>query len=271
MSVVAEPRAHRVSLEELLQAGCHFGHLTRRWNPKMRDFILMERNGIHIIDLHRTQQLLDEAYEAVVEIVKSGKQVLFVGTKKQAQEIIRREAERCGMPYVVERWLGGMLTNFATIRRAIKRMELIARMETDGTFESITKKERLMLIREREKLEKVFAGVAEMTRLPGGVFVVDTKREHIAVSEANRLGIPVIAMVDTNSDPELIDYPIPSNDDAARAIELITRLIADAVLEGQAARKREEAIARAERSKRATGRDKAGAESDMPENEGSSL
>ncbi len=247
---VSETR-HRVAIEELLKAGVHFGHLTSRWNPKMRPFIFMERNGIHIIDLVQTQQLLDRAAEAATRFARQGKKILFVGTKKQARDIVRAQAEACGQPYVVERWLGGTLTNFQTIRQSIRRMEELARMEEEGILSQLKKKERLMKQREREKLERTLGGIAQMARLPGALFIVDVVREHIAVSEARKLGIPIIAMVDTNADPELIDYPIPANDDAVRSIELITSVIASAILEGTKQREQEEAARKAEREKRA--------------------
>ncbi len=222
----------RVELEALLKAGSHFGHLTRRWNPKMRPYIFMERNGIHIIDLKRTQECLDEACQAISRIASEGKRVLFVGTKQQAREVVKEEARRCMAFYTTERWMGGMLTNFSTIRKSVKRLTNIEKMETDGTFDKITKKERLMLSRERDKLQEVLAGVVDMSRLPGVIYVVDINKEDIAVKEANRLGIPVVAIVDTNTDPRLVDFPIPANDDALKSIQIITAAIADAVLEG---------------------------------------
>jgi small subunit ribosomal protein S2 len=222
----------RVELDALLQAGAHFGHLTRRWNPKMKPYIFMERNGIHIIDLKKTQEMLDSACNAISKIVGENRRPLFVGTKTQAKDVVTEEAKRCNAFYVTERWLGGMLTNFATIRKSVKRLTNIEKMETDGTFESITKKERLTLSREHEKLQDILAGVVDMTRLPGVLFVVDIQKESIAVSEAKRLNIPVIAITDTNSDPEHIDYPVPANDDALKSIQLITKAITDAVLEG---------------------------------------
>ncbi|MCC5907327.1 MAG: 30S ribosomal protein S2 [Balneolaceae bacterium] len=224
------------SVEELLKSGAHFGHLTRRWNPKMKEFIFMARNGIHIIDLKKTEQYLTEALEEVAKLSRSGKTILFVGTKKQAQEIIKTEAIRCGMPFVTHRWLGGMLTNFSTVRKSISRMEEIEKMKQDGTFDELTKKEGLMLERERIKLEQTLGGIANMTRLPGAVFVVDTIKEHIAINEAVKLNIPIIAMVDTNSDPDIPDYIVPANDDSARTIQLVTSLVADAIIEGNAER-----------------------------------
>jgi small subunit ribosomal protein S2 len=223
----------RVELTDLLNAGAHFGHLTRRWNPKMKPFIFMERNGIHLIDLKKSQQLLEEAGNAIAKLVGEGKRVLFVGTKKQAREVIQTEADRCGQFYVSERWLGGMLTNFTTIRKSVKRLTNIEKMETDGTFDKITKKERLFLDREKDKLQQVLLGVVNMTRLPGAIFVVDIKKEAIAVAEAKRLHIPVFAVVDTNVDPTEIDFPIPANDDAIKSIQLITKVMADAVNEGK--------------------------------------
>ncbi len=222
----------RVELAELINAGSHFGHLTRRWNPKMKPFIFMERNGIHIIDLKKTQELLEAACNAVANIVGEGKRILFVGTKKQAAQVIEDEAKRCGQFYVSERWLGGMLTNFSTIRKSVKRLTNIEKMESDGTYDKITKKEALVLDREKEKLQKVLSGVVDMTRLPGALYVVDIRKEEIAVREAQRLNIPVFAIVDTNCDPTDVDYPIPANDDAIKSIQTITKLIADAVAEG---------------------------------------
>jgi len=222
----------RVELEALLTAGAHFGHLTRRWNPKMKPYIFMERNGIHVIDLKKTQELLEAACNAVSNVAAQNKRVLFVATKKPARDVVRSEAVRCNVFYVTERWLGGMLTNFTTIRKSVKRLTNIEKMESDGTFDSVTKKERLFLTREREKLQNVLSGVVEMSRLPGLVFVVDVKKESIAVNEARRLGIPVAAIVDTNCDPELVDFPIPANDDALKSVQIITQAIADSVLEG---------------------------------------
>lgn len=221
------------TVEALLESGAHFGHLTRRWNPKMRKFIYTERNGIHIIDLRKTKVLLDIARETAFEAASMGKVVLFVGTKNQAKEAIQNAAKRCGAYYVSERWLGGMLTNFSTIRKSIKRLVAIDKMEADGTFEKFTKKERLMLNRERERLRRVFGGIEEMTRIPGAIFVVDVRKEHIAIQEAHKLGIPVIGMVDTNCDPDTVNYPIPANDDSIRTIELISETLAESVLSGR--------------------------------------
>ncbi|GAA5522308.1 30S ribosomal protein S2 [Aliifodinibius salicampi] len=223
-------------LDTLLKSGAHFGHLTRRWNPKMKEYIFMERNGIHIIDLKKTQKFFQEALDQVTRLSRSGKTILFVGTKKQAQDIVKTEAIRCGMPFITHRWLGGMLTNFSTVKKSISRMEEIDRMSEDGTFEELTKKEALMLEREQEKLEQTLGGIANMGHLPGAVFVVDTIKEDIAVNEAVKLNIPIIAMVDTNSDPDIPDYIIPCNDDSARTIQLVASAIADAIIEGNAAR-----------------------------------
>ena len=234
-----------VEVAELLAAGCHFGHLTRRWNPKMRQYIFMERNGIHIIDLVKTKALLEEAANAIANVVAEGKRILFVGTKKQARDVVKDEAVRCGQFYVSERWLGGCLTNFTTIRKSVKRLTNIEKMESDGTFDKLTKKEGLFLSREKEKLNKVLSGVVDMTRLPGAIFVVDIKKEGIAVKEARRLGIPVFAIVDTNCDPETVDYVIPANDDAIKSVQVITKAFADAVLLGKersAARQMEMAV-----------------------------
>ncbi len=222
----------RVELTQLIENGAHFGHLTRRWNPKMKPYIFMEKNGIHIIDLKKTQRLIDEVADKISQAVGEGKKVLFVGTKKQGKNVIATQARRCEQNWVSERWLGGMLTNFSTIRKSIKRLQNIDKMETDGTFEKITKKERLFLTRERDKLRKILDGVETMNRLPGVIFIVDIKKESIAVREAKRLNIPIYAVVDTNCDPEEVDYLIPANDDAVRTIELLTKIIADAVLEG---------------------------------------
>jgi small subunit ribosomal protein S2 len=222
----------RVNLETLLAAGSHFGHLTRRWNPKMREYIFMERNGIHIIDLKKTQTKIDSAYDALQKIVEDGEDVLFVGTKKQAKEIITTEARRCNMYFITDRWLGGTLTNFGTIKKSIKHMKNLEKMSSDGTYEKITKKEILHIEREKEKMKKVLDGIEEMKRLPGAVFIVDTKKEQIAVNEAKKLNIPIFAIVDTNSDPTIIDHPIPANDDAAKSISIISRTMADAVVEG---------------------------------------
>jgi len=238
-----------MELAHLIEAGAHFGHLTRRWNPKMKPFIFMEKNGIHIIDLKKSLGLLNQAYQEMIEAVSQGSTILFVGTKKQAKGVIESEAKRCGMNWVSERWLGGMLTNFSTIRKSVKRLQNIEKQETDGTFDKITKKERLFLTRERDKLKKILEGVETMSRLPGVVFVVDIKKEDIAVKEARRLNIPVFAMVDTNCDPDPIDHVIPANDDAVKTIELIVKHMADAIIEGQAKFKERKAEEIAERER----------------------
>jgi small subunit ribosomal protein S2 len=241
-----------IELTHLIEAGAHFGHLTRRWNPKMKPYIFMEKNRIHIIDLKKSLGLLNQAYEEMVNSVSQGSSILFVGTKKQAKGVIESEAKRCGMNWVSERWLGGMLTNFSTIRKSVKRLQNIEKQETDGTFEKITKKERLFLTRERDKLKKILEGVETMSRLPGVVFVVDIKKEDIAVKEARRLNIPVFAIVDTNCDPDPIDFIIPANDDAVKTIELIIKHMADAIIEGQAKHKERKAeeVAERERSRK---------------------
>lgn len=220
-----------VTMKNLLESGVHFGHQTKRWDPRMKKFIFAERNGIHIIDLQKTIGAIKEAYDAVRQTVINNQSVLFVGTKKQAQQAIEREATKCGMFYVNNRWLGGMLTNFSTIRHSLSRLKKIDKMEVDGTFESLTKKEVARLNKERARLEKNLGGIKEMKELPGIVFVIDTRKETIAVAEAQRVGIPIVAVVDTNSNPEGIDYPIPGNDDAIRAINLFTSIIAQAVIE----------------------------------------
>ena len=230
-----------VSMKQLLEAGVHFGHQTRRWNPKMAKYIFTERNGIYIIDLQKTVKKLDEAYNFVREVSAEGGSILFVGTKKQAQESIREEATRCGMHFVNARWLGGMITNFRTIRRRIDRMEQINKMREDGTFDMLPKKEVAKLELELEKLEKFLGGVKEMGSLPKAMFIVDPRKERIAVSEARKLNIPIVAIVDTNCDPDEIDYVIPGNDDAIRAVKLIAGAMADAVLEGRQGEQMEEA------------------------------
>ena len=235
-----EETSHRATVEELLKAGAHFGHLTSRWNPRMEEYIFMERNNIHIIDLMQTQVLLDEAADAAKRFAKRGKKILFAGTKTQAQEIVREHAEECEMPHMVDRWLGGTMTNFQTIRKSIRRMEEIERMNRDGTLDKLKKKEKLMRLREHEKLEETLGGIRNMANLPGAIYIVDVQREDIAVSEANNLGIPIIAMVDTNGNPKNIDYPIPVNDDALSSIELVTSTLTDAIKEGFRERKMEQ-------------------------------
>ncbi|MBD3163533.1 MAG: 30S ribosomal protein S2 [Candidatus Eisenbacteria bacterium] len=224
-----------VAMKDLLEAGVHFGHQTRRWNPKMKKYIFMERNGIHIVDLQKTLECLGNASDAVQKVTRAGNSILFVGTKKQAKEVIREEATRCKNYYVTERWLGGMLTNFQTIKMSIRHLRSLERMREDGTFEKLSKKEVARHEKQRLKLEKNFSGIKEMNRLPGLLFVVDTKRERIAVLEAKRLGIPVIGIVDTNSDPDEVEFPIPGNDDAIRSIRLFSRAVCETVLETQEA------------------------------------
>ncbi len=231
--------AKKVEVKDLLDAGVHFGHLTRKWNPNMAPYIYMERNGIHVINLYKTVAKLEEANEALKKIAASGRKILFVATKKQAKDIVAEKVAKVNMPYITERWPGGMLTNFVTIRKAVKKMASIDRMKKDGTFNTLSKKERLQVDRLRAKLEKNLGSISEMTRLPGALFVVDTMREHIAVKEALKLNIPIFAMVDTNSDPREIDYLIPSNDDASKSIEIIMREVTDAIAEGLTERKSE--------------------------------
>ncbi|WBL22078.1 MULTISPECIES: 30S ribosomal protein S2 [unclassified Zunongwangia] len=229
--------ANKVEVKELLDAGVHFGHLTRRWNPNMAPYIYMERNGIHIINLYKSAAKMEEAGEALKKIAASGRKILFVATKKQAKEIVAEQAEKANMPYITERWPGGMLTNFVTIRKAIKKMASIDRMKKDGTFNTLSKKERLQVDRLRAKLEKNLGSIADMTRLPGALFVVDITREHIAIKEAQKLNIPIFAMVDTNSDPREVDYLIPANDDASKSINKVVSYVSDAIVEGLSDRK----------------------------------
>ncbi|HEX8060783.1 MAG TPA: 30S ribosomal protein S2 [Cyclobacteriaceae bacterium] len=231
--------ADKLTTQDLMDAGVHFGHLTRKWNPRMAEYIFMENNGIHIIDLNKTLNNLEEAAFALKNIVRSGRKIMFVATKKQAKDIITEEATRLNMPYVTERWLGGMLTNFATIRKSLKRLQQIEKMMKDETVENLTKKEKLMLTREKAKLTKQLGGIAELNRLPAALFVIDVKREHIAVKEAQKLNIPVFAMVDTNSDPSDIDFPIPANDDAFKSIAIITKHVGKSIEEGLMERKKD--------------------------------
>ena len=225
--------------KDLLDAGVHFGHLTRKWDPRMAPYIFMEKNGIHIIDLNKTLVCLEEASNAIKQIVRSGKKVMFVATKKQAKDLVAEEARRLNMPYVTERWLGGMMTNFATIRKSLKKMSTIDKMSKEDAYTNLAKKERLMISRQREKLESVLGGIADLTRLPAALFVVDIKREHIAISEAKKLGIPVFALVDTNSNPNEVDFPIPANDDAFKSISLLIKAFGTAIEEGLSERKKD--------------------------------
>ena len=231
----------RTNFDQLLQAGCHFGHLRRKWNPAMAPYIFMERNGIHIIDLNKTVAKVDEAAEALKEIAKTGKKILFVATKKQAKEVVAEKAASVNMPYVNERWAGGMLTNFPTIRKAVKKMTNIDKLMNDGTFSNLSKRELLQISRQRAKLEKNLGSIADLSRLPSALFVIDVMKEHIAVKEANRLGIPVFGIVDTNSDPKNIDYVIPANDDAKDSVEAILTAVCGAIAEGIEERKAEKA------------------------------
>ncbi len=227
----------RTNFEQLLEAGCHFGHLKRKWNPAMAPYIFMERNDIHIIDLHKTVVKVDEAAAALKNIAKSGRKILFVATKKQAKDVVAERALSVGMPYITERWAGGMLTNFPTIRKAVKKMATIDKMATDGTFENMSKREKLQISRQREKLEKNLGSIADLTRLPSALFVVDVMKEHIAVLEAQRLGIPVFGIVDTNSNPNGIDFIIPANDDATKSVDVILTAMVEAIQEGLEERK----------------------------------
>lgn len=245
----------RTNFKELLDAGVHFGHLKRKWNPAMAPYIFMERNGIHIIDLEKTAEKIEEAAAAMKHIARSGKKVLFVATKKQAKEIVAEKVKAVNMPYVVERWPGGMLTNFPTIRKAVKKMGSIDKMASDGTFMNISKRERLQITRQRAKLEKTLGSIIDLTRLPSALFIVDVSKEHIAVREAKRLGIPVFAMVDTNSDPTEIDFPIPANDDASKSISLIIGILCQAIEEGLSERKMEKDKEPQQKDKRVTKKD----------------
>jgi len=227
----------RTNFEELLDSGVHFGHLKRKWNPSMAPYIFMERNGIHIIDLHKTVVKIEESATALKQIAKSGRKILFVATKKQAKDLVAEKMQLINMPYVTERWPGGMLTNFPTIRKAVKKMSLIDKMATDGTFDNMSKREKLQITRQRQKLEKNLGSISDLTRLPAAMFVVDVLKEHIAVKEAKRLNIPVFAMVDTNSDPNVVDFPIPANDDASKSISLIVDIMVKAIQEGLEERK----------------------------------
>ncbi|MBS9524989.1 30S ribosomal protein S2 [Litoribacter ruber] len=247
-----------IEYKDLLDAGVHFGHLTRKWDPRMAPYIFMEKNGIHIIDLNKTLVCLDEASNAIKQIVRSGKKIMFVATKKQAKDLVAEEAKRLNMPFITERWLGGMMTNFATIRKSLKKMSTIDKMTKEDSYKNLAKKERLMISRQREKLENVLGGIADLTRLPAALFVVDIKREHIAISEAKKLGIPVFALVDTNSNPNEVDFPIPANDDAYKSISLLVKAIGSAIEEGLSERKKDKddsKLAEEEEAKRAVDAD----------------
>lgn len=229
----------KLEYKDLLDAGVHFGHLTRKWDPKMAPYIFMERNGIHIIDLNKTLASLEEASNAVKQVVRNGRKIMFVATKKQAKDLVAEEARRLKMPYVTERWLGGMLTNFATIRKSLKKMTGIEKLMKEEAYQNMAKRERLMVSREKEKLERVLGGIADLTRIPAALFIVDIKREHIAVQEAHKLNIPVFAVVDTNSNPNLVDFPIPANDDAYKSISIIVKAFGAAIEEGLSERKKD--------------------------------
>lgn len=229
----------KIEYKDLLDAGVHFGHLKRKWNPKMAPYIFMERNGIHIIDLNKTLASLERTTAAIKDLARKGQKIMFVATKKQAQEVVSQEAQRLNMPYVTDRWLGGMLTNFATVRKSIKKMQSTERMIKSDMYKNLAKRERLMISREQEKLERVLGGIADLNRLPSALFVVDVVREHIAIKEAKRLNIPVFALVDTNADPNIVDYAVPANDDAYKSIALLTSIIGKAIEEGLSERKEE--------------------------------
>ncbi|AXT51454.1 30S ribosomal protein S2 [Aquimarina sp. BL5] len=253
--------ANNIEVKDLLDAGVHFGHLTRRWDPNMAPYIYMERNGIHIINLYKTAAKIDEASEALKKIAASGRKILFVATKKQAKEIVAEKAAKANQPYITERWPGGMLTNFVTIRKAVKKMAAIDRMKKDGTFNTLSKKERLQVDRLRAKLEKNLGSISDMTRLPGALFVVDITREHIAVKEAQKLNIPIFAMVDTNSDPRQVQYVIPANDDASKSIDKVMTYVSDAIIEGLSERKASKEAPKAEAPAKA---EKAPAKTEAP-------
>jgi small subunit ribosomal protein S2 len=229
----------KIEYKDLLDAGVHFGHLTRKWDPRMSPYIFMEKNGIHIIDLNKTLACLEEASNAIKQIVRSGKKIMFVATKKQAKDLVAAEAQRLNMPYVTERWLGGMLTNFATIRKSLKKMSSLEKLMKEDAYKNLAKKERLMVSRDKEKMESVLGGIADLSRLPAALFVVDIKREHIAIAEAQKLGIPVFALVDTNSNPNEVDFPIPANDDAFKSVSLLVKAFGAAIEEGLSERKKD--------------------------------
>lgn len=246
-----------VNIQELLENGVHFGHLTRKWNPNMAPYIYTERNGVHIIDLYKTAAKIDEASKALQKIANSGRKILFVATKKQAKDIVAEKASSVNMPYITERWPGGMLTNFVTIRKAVKKMTSIDRMKQDGSFDALSKREKLQINRQREKLDKNLGSIADMTRLPGAIFIVDIKKEHIAIAEAQKLNIPIFAMVDTNSDPRPVDFVIPSNDDASKSIDKVLGYVTNAIAEGLADRKADKEKAKVEAEKATAAESKA--------------
>ncbi len=248
--------ASKIEVKELLEAGVHFGHLTRKWNPNMAPYIYMERNGIHVINLYKTAAKIEEANQALKKIAASGRKILFVATKKQAKDIVAEKAGSVNMPYITERWPGGMLTNFVTIRKAVKKMAAIDKMKKDGTFDTLSKKEKLQIDRLRAKLEKNLGSIADMTRLPGALFIVDTMREHIAVKEAQKLNIPIFAMVDTNSDPREVDYVIPANDDASKSIEKVLSYVTEAIAEGLSERKAEREAEKAQKEEKKAAKEK---------------
>jgi len=244
----------KIEYKDLLDAGVHFGHLTRKWDPRMSPYIFMEKNGIHIIDLNKTLACLEEASNAIKQIVRSGKKIMFVATKKQAKDLVAAEAQRLNMPYVTERWLGGMLTNFATIRKSLKKMSTLEKLMTEDGYKNLAKKERLMVTRQKEKMETILGGIADLSRLPAALFVVDIKREHIAIAEAQKLGIPVFALVDTNSNPNEVEFPIPANDDAFKSVSLLVHAFGAAIEEGLSERKKDKddaKISEEEEAKRA--------------------
>ena len=259
--------ANNIEVKDLLEAGVHFGHLTRKWNPNMAPYIYMERNGIHVINLYKTAAKLEEANEALKKIAASGRKILFVATKKQAKDIVAEKAGNVNMPYITERWPGGMLTNLVTIRKAVKKMAAIDKMKKDGTFDTLSKKEKLQVERLRAKLEKNLGSIADMTRLPGALFIVDTMREHIAVKEAQKLNIPIFAIVDTNSDPREVDYVIPANDDASKSIEKILSYVTTAVAEGLADRKSDKEVEGEDEAPKAKKAAKAEVETEVSEEE----
>jgi len=252
-----------IDIKELLDAGVHFGHLTRKWDPNMAPYIYTERNGVHIIDLYKTVAKIEDTANALKKIAASGRKILFVATKKQAKDIVAEKAESVNMPFITERWPGGMLTNFVTIRKAVKKMAQIDRMQQDGTFKALSKREKLQIMRQRAKLEKNLGSIADMTRLPGALFVVDTKREHIAIAEAKKLNMPIFAMVDTNSDPRPIDFAIPSNDDASKSIDKILSYVTEAIAEGLTERKADKDKANAEKEAKEAASVKAKAEKEV--------